>query len=124
MCQSCCVEVGCHPFLYSEIHVKPLKLCKKYREDLSEQARSTKDKQIRLVGTCRKVPLVLSFISSAYIILWRIGLFTGTAAILNYIDLRSIMGCPGGMSTIRYTRLVFRRAFQGNFSRFLYLVWM
>ena len=25
----------------------------------SEQAHSTKDKQIRLVGTCRKVPLVL-----------------------------------------------------------------
>ena len=30
-------------------------------------------------------------------------LFTDTAAILNYLDLRSIMGCPGDMSTIRYT---------------------
>ena len=26
------------------------------------------------------------------------------------------MGCPGGMSTIRYTRLVFTRAFRGKFS--------
>ena len=35
-----------------------------------------------------------------------IDLFTDTAAILNYFDLRSIMGCPGGMITIRCTRLV------------------
>ena len=34
-----------------------------------------------------------------------IDLFTYTAAILNYLDLRSIMGCPGG------TRSVFTRAF-------------
>ena len=33
-----------------------------------------------------------------------IDLFTDTAAILNLLDLRSIMGCPGG------TRLVFTRA--------------
>ena len=26
------------------------------------------------------------------------------------------MGCPGGMSTIRYTRSVFTRAFWANFS--------
>ena len=30
--------------------------------------------------------------------------FTDTAAILNLFDLRSIMGCPRGMSTIQYTR--------------------
>ena len=45
-----------------------------------------------------------------------IDLFTDTAAILNLLDLRSIMGCPGGMSTIRYTRSVFTRAFRANFS--------
>ena len=43
-------------------------------------------------------------------------LFTDTAAILNSLDLRSIMGCPGGMSTTRYTRSVFTRAFRANFS--------
>ena len=26
------------------------------------------------------------------------------------------MGCPGGMNTIRYTRSVFTRVFQANFS--------
>ena len=46
-----------------------------------------------------------------------IDLFTDTAAILNLLALRSIMGCPGGMSTIPYTRLVFTRAFRANFSR-------
>ena len=45
-----------------------------------------------------------------------IDLFTDTAAILNLLALRSIMGCPGGMSTIPYTRLVFTRAFRANFS--------
>ena len=35
-----------------------------------------------------------------------IDLFTNTAAILNYLDLRSIMGCPGG------TRSVFTLAFR------------
>ena len=35
-------------------------------------------------------------------------LFTDTAAILNSLDLRSIMGCPGG------TRSVFTRAFSGK----------
>ena len=35
-----------------------------------------------------------------------IDLFTDRAAILNYFDLRSVMGCPGGMITIRCTRLV------------------
>ena len=43
---------------------------------------------------------------------WRfikiIGLFTDTAAILNLLDLRSIMGCPGG------TRSVFTRAFRAK----------
>ena len=38
--------------------------------------------------------------------LWSIDLFTETAAILNLLGLRSIMGCPGG------TRLVFKRAFR------------
>ena len=45
-----------------------------------------------------------------------IDLFTDMVAILNYFDLRNIMGCPGGMSTIRYTRSVFTRAFRANFS--------
>ena len=66
-----------------------------------------------------------------------IDLFTDTATILNLLDLRSIMGCPGGMSTIQYTRSVFTRAFRANFSlssprkkdcngqkRSLCLVWM
>ena len=46
MCQSCCFEVGCHPFLK--------KISRRF-----EQAHFTRDKRIRLVGTCRKVPLVL-----------------------------------------------------------------
>ena len=37
-----------------------------------------------------------------------IDLFTDTAAILNLLDLRSIMGCPGG------TRSVFKRAFRAK----------
>ena len=37
-----------------------------------------------------------------------IDLFTDTAAILNLLDLRSIMGCPGG------TRSVFTNAFRAN----------
>ena len=37
-----------------------------------------------------------------------IGLFTDAAAILNLLDLRSIMGCPGG------TRSVFTRAFRAK----------
>ena len=37
-----------------------------------------------------------------------IDLFTDTAAILNLLDLRSIMGCPGG------TRSVFTRAFRAK----------
>ena len=35
---------------------------------------------------------------------------------LNLFDLRTIMGCQGGMNTIRCTRSVFTRAFQVNFS--------
>ena len=31
----------------------------------------------------------------------RIELFTDTAAILNKLDLKSIMACPGGMNTFR-----------------------
>ena len=45
-----------------------------------------------------------------------VDLFTDTAAILNYLDLMSIMGCSGGMSEIRFTRSVFTRAFGANFS--------
>ena len=41
-----------------------------------------------------------------------IDLFTDTVTILNYLDLRSFMGCPRGMSTIQYTRI-------GNYARFL-----
>ena len=37
-----------------------------------------------------------------------IDLFTDTAAILNLLDLSSIMGCPGG------TRSVFTRAFRAK----------
>ena len=37
-----------------------------------------------------------------------IDLFTDTAAVLNLLDLRSIMGCLGG------TRSVFTRAFRAN----------
>ena len=37
-----------------------------------------------------------------------VDLFTDTAAILNLLDLRSIMGCPGG------TRSVFTRAFRAK----------
>ena len=37
-----------------------------------------------------------------------IDLFTDTAAILNLLDLRSIVGCPGG------TRSVFTRAFRAK----------
>ena len=43
---------------YSGIHFKSLKLWKKISQR-SEYAHSTKDKRIRLVGTCRKVPLVV-----------------------------------------------------------------
>ena len=45
-----------------------------------------------------------------------VDLFTDTAAILNQLDLRSIIGCLGCMSTIRYIRSVFTRAFWANFS--------
>ena len=37
-----------------------------------------------------------------------LSLFTDTGAILNLLDLRSIMGCPGG------TRSVFTRAFRAK----------
>ena len=49
-------------------------------------------------------------ICSSYVV---IDLFTDTAAILNKLDLRNIMGCPGGMSTFRF---VFTSAFRGIFS--------
>ena len=46
-----------------------------------------------------------------------IDLLTDTAAIVNKLDLRNIMGCPGGggggMSTSRF---VFTSAFRGIFS--------
>ena len=41
-----------------------------------------------------------------------IDLFTDTASILNLFDLRSIIGCPGGMSTFR---LYFRALFETFF---------
>ena len=37
-------------------------------------------------------------------------------SILSKLDLRSIMRCPGGMSTFRYIRLVLTRTFRGIFS--------
>ena len=40
-------------------------------------------------------------------------LFTNAAAILNKLDLRSVMGCPGGMSTFC---LVFMGTLQGILS--------
>ena len=43
-------------------------------------------------------------------------LLTDTVAILNYLDLRKTMGCPGGMGTIRYTCSVFTCSFRANFS--------
>ena len=48
---------------YSGIHFKPLKLyiyIYAYREDLNRHI-PQKDKRIRLVGTCRKAPLVSIF---------------------------------------------------------------
>ena len=44
-----------------------------------------------------------------------IDLFTDTAATLNELDLRTIMGCPGGISTIRYTRISIYARFSGQF---------
>ena len=44
-------------------------------------------------------------------LLLTVDLFTDTAAILNKLDLRSILGCPGGMST-------FRLVFQAPFGEF------
>ena len=46
--------------------------------------------------------------SGTHILGGSIDLFTDTAAILNLLDLRSIMGCPGG------TRSVFTRAFRAK----------
>ena len=40
-------------------------------------------------------------------------LSTDTAAIMNLLDSRSIMGCPRDMSTIQYTRSVYMRALFG-----------
>ena len=45
-----------------------------------------------------------------------IDLSTDTAAILNLLVLRSIVGCPGVINTFPYTRPVFARAFLANFS--------
>ena len=42
-----------------------------------------------------------------------IDVFTDTAAIFHLLDLRSIMGCPGGMNTIWYTHSVYVRALFG-----------
>ena len=40
-------------------------------------------------------------------------LITDMAAILNLLDSRSVKGCPGDMSTIRYTRSVHIHALFG-----------
>ena len=45
-----------------------------------------------------------------------IDLFTDTAGILNYLDLGKIMGCPGGMSTIRSLAQYLRAPFWANLS--------
>ena len=58
--------------------------------------------------------ITLVFASIGYI---AIDLFTDTAAILNKSDLRSIIGCPGGMSAFR---LYFRALF-GTFFRKVFL---
>ena len=42
--------------------------------------------------------------------------FTDTAAILNLLDLKSIMKCLGGMSTIRYSLSSIYTCFRANFS--------
>ena len=57
-----------------------------------------------------------SVAAQVHALLIGIDLFTDTAAILNYLDLRSVMGCPGGMSTSQYTHSVFTRAFRAIFS--------
>ena len=57
-----------------------------------------------------------SFLMQGYCSPMLMELSTDTAAILNLLDLRSIMGYPVGMSTIRYSRSVFTRAFLTNFS--------
>ena len=44
-----------------------------------------------------------------------IDLFTDTVAILNLLDLKSIMGCSAGMNTMRYTLGIYER-FSGQFS--------
>ena len=44
-----------------------------------------------------------------------IDLFTDTVAILNLLDLKSIMGCSVGMNTMRYTLSIYER-FSGQFS--------
>ena len=50
---------------------------------------------------------LLPYLHLPYIQVSDIDLFTDTAAILDYLDLRSIMGWPGGgMSTIPFTRSV------------------
>lgn len=44
-----------------------------------------------------------------------IDLFNDTAAIFKLLDLRNIMGRPGEMSTIRYTRFSIYARFSGKF---------
>ena len=44
-----------------------------------------------------------------------IDLFTDTVAILNLLDLKSIVGCSAGMNTMRYTLSIYER-FSGQFS--------
>ena len=51
------------------------------------------------------------------IFLTAIDLFTDTAVILNSFDLRSIIGCPGGIST-------FRLYFRGLFGTFFLNVFL
>ena len=57
---------------------------------------------------CNKLPEDVKLADNVNIFkskLRSIDLFTDTEAILNSLDLRSIMGYPGGMSTISYTRI-------------------
>ena len=52
--------------------------------------------------------IVIILLSSKKIVWYLIDLLTDTATILNEFDLRSIIGCPGSMSTFRlYFRALF-----------------
>ena len=69
-----------------------------------ERERRFATKSSDCAGSCRRE--VFDFFKVFHLPVGPIKLFTYTAAILNLLDLRSIMGCPGG------TRSVFTRAFR------------